>query len=464
VSMPTGDGARDAALRALLQIERGAAAGSALDRALREVPDVRDRALTTELAYGVTRMVGALDAELAPLCTRPLQALEPGVRGALRLGLYQLRYMDRIPAYAAVAGSVDLARRHARPAAAGLVNAILRKAAATGPPTPLRAAPGEAPGAAALAQAHSHPEWLVRRWLARLGPTETIRLLRANNRAPAVTLRANPLRCDGAALAAELATGGITCRPGRWLPEAVVVSRGMAPGRLAAFAAGRCTVQGEASMLVGHLADPAPGALCLDVAAAPGGKATHLAERMGNQGTVIANDSAAGRVALCRSAAARLGLDCIRTQVADGRALPLAFADRCDVVVADLPCSGLGALAGRPDLRWRKREADIAALALLQAELVAAAGRCVKPGGRLVYSTCTTEPEENEAIVAGFLAAHPDYEPEDARPRLPDELAAQPGAAAGLVRLWPHLHETEGFFIAVLRRQGRGTRPLLQRR
>lgn len=449
--MTTADFARDAALRALLQIERGVAAGSALDRALQGAPDARDRALATELAYGVTRRRAALDAELMPLCTRSLDGLEPSVRAALRLGLYQLRYTDRIPVYAAVAGAVDLARRHARPAAAGLVNAVLRKAAAAGPP-----APPESASAAALAKEHSHPEWLVRRWLARLGPTDAERLLQANNQAPSVTLRANCLKADGTALAAELTAAGIPSRPGRWLPEAVVLGHGTAPGRLEAFNAGRCTVQGEASMLVGHLADPARGAFCLDVAAAPGGKATHLAERMRNEGTVIANDTAAGRVDLCRSAAARLGLNCIRTHVADGRTLPSEFAERCDVVLADLPCSGLGALAGRPDLRWHKREGDIATLAVLQAQLLAAAGRCVKSGGRLVYSTCTTEPEENEAVVADFLAAYRDFEPEDVRPRLPEELAAQPGAAAGLVRLWPHLHGTEGFFIAVMRRAGSG--------
>lgn len=444
------DAAREAALQALLLVERGAAAGEALERAVAGLAEPRDRALATELAYGVTRLRAGLDRELSGFCTRPLAGLEPAVRAALRLGLYQLRHTDRIPAYAAVAGAVDLARRHSRPAAAGLVNAVLRRAAAAAPP---RAAAADDP--AALAAAYSHPEWLVRRWLRRLGPEDTRRLLLADNAPPAVTLRANRLRCSGPELAAELRQAGVGCRSGRLLPEAVTLEHGTAPAGLPALREGRCTVQGEASMLVGRLAAPSPGCLCLDVAAAPGGKATDLAERMGDTGTVVANDVSPQRAERSGAAARRLGLRSLRIRVGDARELPRDFAGRCDVVVADVPCSGLGALAGRADLRWRKREADIPALAALQAGIIAAAGACVKPDGRLVYSTCTTEAEENEDVVAGFLSAHPEFAPEDLRGRLPAELAAAPEAERGMVRLWPHLNGTEGFFIAVLRRSRR---------
>lgn len=431
---------------ALLAIERGAPAGSALDRVLHAVAAPVDRRLATELVYGVTRRRLTLDGELVALCGRPLRSLEPGVRAALRLGLYQLRHA-RTPAYAAVAQAVALARRHGRPGGAGLVNAVLRRAAASGPPS------AEGEDAEALAAAHSHPVWMVARWLRRLGLEETVALLEANNRPPQVVLRANGLRGDGAALRAELTTAGCAVRAGRWLPEAVVLGHGSAPGQLSALAEGRCSVQGEASMLVAVVAAPSAGALCLDIAAAPGGKATHLAEAMRDHGRVVANDTSAERVAVCAAAARRLGLTCLETRVGDARALPAVLADRCDVVLCDAPCSGLGALAGRADLRWRKREADITALAGLQAELIAAAACCVKLGGLLVYSTCTTEPEENGAIVAGLLARRPDFQPLDLRPRLPVALADEPGAAEGWLQLWPHRHGTEGFFIAALRRQ-----------
>ncbi len=442
----TADPAREAALGALLAIERGAPAGSALDRALRGVAAPLDRALATELVYGVTRRRLSLDGELAGLCNRPLRALEPGVRASLRLGLYQLRHA-RTPAYAAVTQAVALARRHGRPGGAGLVNAVLRRAAAAGAPQ----AGGE--DADSLAAAHSHPAWLVARWLRRLGREETVALLEADNRPPQVVLRANALRCDGAVLRAELAAAGCAVQPGRYLPQAVRLGRGGAPGRLAALSEGRCTVQGEASMLVAAVAAPPAGSFCLDIAAAPGGKATHLAEWMRDDGRVVANDTSADRAAACAAAAARLGLTCVETRVGDARALPEAFTDRCDVVLADVPCSGLGALAGRPDLRWRKREADIAALSALQGELIRAAACCVKPGGVLIYSTCTTEPEENGAIVAGLLARRPDFRPLDLRPRLPALLAAEPSAAEGWLQLWPHRHGTEGFFIAALCRR-----------
>ena len=434
---------------ALLAIERGAPAGSALDRALRAPAAAVDRSLATELVYGVTRRRLSLDAELGTLCNRPLRTLEPGVRAALRLGLYQLRHA-RTPAYAAVAQAVALARRHGRPGGAGLVNAVLRRAASAAAPS---AGGRDAEG---LAAAQSHPAWLVARWLRRLGPEETEALLQANNLPPQVTLRANRLRVDGVRLGAELAAAGYAARPGRWLADAVLLDRGGAPGRIAALAEGRCSVQGEASMLVAAVAAPPAGALCLDVAAAPGGKATHLAEWMRDRGRVVANDVSAERVAVCAAAAARLGLTCLETRVGDARALPGAFADQCDVVLCDAPCSGLGALAGRADLRWRKREADIVALAGLQAELIGAAARCVKPGGLLVYSTCTTEPEENGAIVTGLLARRPDFQPVDLRPRLPAGLADDPGAAEGWLQLWPHRHGTEGFFIAALRRVATG--------
>ncbi len=451
------DPARDAALRALVAIERGTAAGPALDAGLVGVADPRERALATELTYGVTRWRGALDAELRPLCRQPLSRLTPAVRAAMRLGLYQLRHTDRIPAYAAVAASVDLARRHDRPEAAGLVNAVLRRAAGRG----AGASPAQdtvLASATDLAAAYSHPEWLVRRWLARLGPEDTRRLLEADNRPPALSLRANGVRVDGEALRAELAAAGLDCRPGRWVPEAVEVVHGGAPADLPALRAGRCTVQGEASMLVGHVADPQPGEFCLDIAAAPGGKATHLAERMADDGVVVANDLDARRAGLCAQAARRLGLASVRARAGDARALPEEFAGRADVVLADVPCTGLGTLAARPDLRWQKREADIAALAAVQEGLLDAAARCVKPGGRLVYSTCTTEPEENEVVVAEFLASHPEFRPMDLRLRLPKGLREEHGVAAGMLRLWPHVHGTDGFFIAGMVRQGRSGR------
>jgi 16S rRNA (cytosine967-C5)-methyltransferase len=324
-----------------------------------------------------------------------------------------------------VAEAVAQARRHGHAGTAALVNAVLRRAAAEPAPEPPD-----------LPTASSHPKWLVDRWLRRLGREETEALLAADNQPPKVVLRANLTRTTREELRQALAEEGVTAVPGRHAPEALVL-QGAAVPELAVLAAGYCTVQDEASMLAARALQPQPGWTCLDVAAAPGGKATHLAELMGDQGVVLANDLDPQRARLIQAAARRLRLKSVRVRAADARTLPRNWAGRCDGVLADLPCSGLGTLARRPDLRWRKGEADLRALPRLQRELLEAAAACVKPGGVLVYSTCSTEPEENEDVVEGFLAAHPDFRPE--------------GAAT---RLWPHRDGTDGFYVARMRRGG----------
>lgn len=426
--------AREAALQALLAIERGAEAREALDAALaRRAIDRRERRLATQLVYGCTRLRRRLDHELeARLQRRRLSDLPPPIRNVLRLGLFQIRYLDRVPAYAAVGEAVTQARRHGHPGTAALVNAVLRRAA--GAPAPEPADP---------AVAFSHPSWLVQRWRERLGEAETRALLAADNAAPPLVMRVNRLRATREEAVAGLAEEGVEAVPGLHCPEAVRLPEGAPVASLAAFAGGWLTVQDEASMLVGHAVGPWPGWTCLDVAAAPGGKATHLAELMGDTGTVVANDLEPARSALTAATAARLGLRSIVVRTGDARELPREFGGRCDAVLADLPCSGLGSLCRRPDLRWRKEEADLRRLPPLQRDLLSVAADCVRPGGCLVYSTCSTEPEENEEIVAAFLAARRDFRPDPLR--LPD-----PDLAAGSwqVRLWPHRHGTDGFFIA----------------
>ncbi len=403
-------------------MERGAEPRDVLDR-LGAGLEQRDRALATELAYGATRWRLRLDFELNARMHQPLSKLPAPIRNILRLGLYQLRFMDRIPPYAAVGEAVAQARQHGHPGTAGLVNAVLRRAAAE-----------EAPPSPNLATQYSHPHWLVDRWLARLGRQEAEALMAADNQPPRVALRTNLLRTTVEQLIASLAAEGVPAVPGRHAPEAVVLQGGAVPD-LAALAGGLCTVQDEASMLAARALDPQPGWICLDVAAAPGGKATHLAELMQDEGIVLANDLEPARAKLVQAAARRLGLRSVRVRAADARTLPKNWAGRCDGVLADVPCTGLGTLARRPDLRWRKTEADLKSLPPLQAQLLEAAAACVKPGGRLVYSTCSTEPEENEAVVAAFLQSHADF-----------------GAEAHFARLWPQRDGCDGFFIARLKR------------
>lgn len=391
----------------------------------------------TELVYGVTRRRLTLDHEIDGLSH--VRRLSPALRASLRLGLYQIRHLQRVPSYAALHEAVEQARRHGHEGTARLANALLRRALAVGPP----AAPS-------VAVATSHPAWLVDRWTARLGADDARQLLDSDNARPPVTLRVNRLRTSPRALAQALSSDGVETRPGRWCPEALEALDGPPPARLRSFRAGMFSLQGEASMLAARALEPRPGQRVLDVAAAPGGKATHLAELIGDRGEVVANEVDPRRAELVAAGARRLGLRAVAVRCGDARHLPQELAGRCDRVLADLPCSGLGVLARRPDLRWHKTEADLARLAGLQSELLDAAAACVGPGGLLVYSTCSTEPEEGEQVVDAFLQRHPDFEPSPLGCVLGDAC----DAAAWQMRLWPHRHGTDGFFIARFGRRG----------
>ncbi|MFO7173163.1 MAG: 16S rRNA (cytosine(967)-C(5))-methyltransferase RsmB [Bacillota bacterium] len=451
-------GAREVALRALVRIEvDGAYANLALDQALSRwaLPDPRDRALATELVYGVTRRRGTLDWALGQVASRPLADLTPWIRNILRQGAYQLLYLDRIPASAVIHEAVELAKRYGHPGVAGFVNAVLRGLQRRLPELPFP--DPERDPAGYLEVAESAPRWLVERWLGEYGPEEARALLAAMNQPPPLTARVNRLRTDREALIQRLAAEGVTAQPTRYSPDGVVLTGVASAASLEALPShreGLFTVQDESSMLVAPVVDPRPGETVLDIAAAPGGKSTHLAERMGDQGRVVAVDLHPHKIALIEAAAKRLGLRSVEPVCADGRTVGRLFAGRADRVLCDLPCSGLGTLARRPDARWRKRPEDIPTLAALQLELLRAAAQALRPGGVLVYSTCTITREENLAVVEAFLAEHPDFRPDDLTPFLPEALRGEPGVQEGWIQLLPHRHGTDGFFIARLVRRG----------
>jgi 16S rRNA (cytosine967-C5)-methyltransferase len=358
---------------------------------------------------------------------RPLRTLHPEVRATLRVAAYQLLVLDRVPAHAAVAEAVTHVKRLV-PAAAGFANALLRRVAAEG-----RAVPLPDPSADPvlhLAVATSHPAWLVARELAAHGFEEARRRLSADLAPAPLVLRARPPGGDGRdRLIARLVEAGIPCRAGVAAPDAVVVEPGtVPPGGVAAlpgFAEGAFAVQDEASQLVALLLEPAAGARVLDACAAPGGKTGHLADLVGPAGQVVALDVGEARLARLREAVARLGIEA-RVVVASHDATtplpppPSPIAGPYDAVLIDAPCSGLGVLRRNPDILWRRRPEDIPALAARQRAILEAVAPAVRPGGRLAYSVCTTTEEEGPAVVAAFLAAHPDFAADDA-PALPGQ-------------------------------------------
>jgi len=370
------------------------------------------------------------------------------VQRVLRLGAYQLAFCDRVPDAAAVSQSVQLARRTGMARASGLVNAALRRLARERASIALPALAADPIGH--LVHALSFPKWIAERWVQSWGPAEAAAFAEASNAAPPRTVRANRTRGGRATLLAELRARFPDALACRWAPDGVVLGRRGDPTADPAFRAGRMTVQDEASQLVVELLDPRPGERVLDACAAPGAKATAIAERVGPDGVVVAVDRHERRLGLVARDAERLGLANLRLRVADATALPDDVGD-FDRVLVDAPCSGLGALRRNPDARWRIQPEAIESVAAVQRAIVAAAAERLRPGGTLVYSTCTLSREENEDVIEAASARIPTL---CAAPRetTPAPLRALLDAS-GALRCTPHRHDTDGFYAARLERR-----------
>jgi 16S rRNA (cytosine967-C5)-methyltransferase len=441
--------AREAAFRILREIASAQAdLGDALSHSRDHLADARDRALATELVTGTLRWRNALDYQLQRLSSKPLHKLDHAVLDALRLGAYQLLHLERVPVSAVVNDSVDLVKRHGFRSASGFANAILRRLARE------RGAlswPDRAQLVDHLAVVHSHPAWLVERWLARYGETETGQWLAFNNEPPALTLAANRLRGTRDELIARLQQEHISAEPTRVAPHGVTVTTGR-PLVSQAFADGYCVVQDEASQIVPELMRAAPGSRVLDLCASPGGKTLALAAQSGSTGMVAATDVRSKRVRLLVSTLARCRARRVNVLHIGATGL-IPFRDEAfDAVLIDAPCSGLGTIRRDPDIRWRRDPSQFGVFAQAQGALLRRAARVVKPGGHVVYSTCSSEPEENEDVVAEFLNGADDFrlEPIDRGP-LPSALRPLV-TPAGHLRTSP-AHGLEAFFGAILRKR-----------
>jgi 16S rRNA (cytosine967-C5)-methyltransferase len=403
--------------------------------------DGRERGLATQLAYGAVQRRGTLDFLIEELAGRPVAELDPPVRAGLRLGLFQLCFLDRVPAHAAVGEAVELVKRDA-PRGAGLVNAVLRRAAREGKRR--LAALGDATPAAAAIR-HSHPEWIAELWWETLGPDGARALMAADNEPAEAVIRVNTLRTQPGELAGRLP---VASHPVPALPEALVLDGPLDAFGTPEWEAGLFMPQSRAAMTVARLLSPEPGDRVLDLCAAPGGKTTHLAALMGDAGEIVAVERHRGRADALRRTADRMGAGSVEVLCAD--AAGIDFEASFDRVLVDPPCSDLGTLASRPDARWRKSPEQMERLAGAQAAILAAGARALRPGGVLVYSTCTISPAENERQVGAFLAAHPGFRADDLSRELP--VWQHPGVPAYAQTL-PHRDATEGFFIARVRRE-----------
>jgi len=454
--------ARRAAHEVLRAVHTGRAdLATALERVRRRLADPRDRALVGEIALGVQRRRAAIDHLVAQAATRPLSAIAPAVLDLLRAAAYQLLFLDRVPAHAAVADTVDLAREAGVGRAAGFLNAVLRRLSDNRRPRSLPAAPETDPRSAYhgarrraaldyLATTLSHPRWLVERWLDRYGLLAAEAWARFNNTPAPVTLRANLARNSVTELQEVLATQGVRTTTTKLAPHGLVVVEGDLPSAPAAVE-GRFLFQEEASQLIVELAGPAEQSRVLDLCAAPGGKTVGLAERAGPGSLVVASDFRPGRIALLQRFLARMQPRRVPIVRLDATA-PIPFDRVFDCVLVDAPCSGLGSLRRDPDIRWRRIPDDLPGLAATQLTMLCRASEIVRPGDRLVYATCSSEPEENEEVVDRFRDRHPEYEL-----IAPD---AGPGVSRvvdrdGYLRTLPFRHRVEAFFGAVLVRRDR---------
>lgn len=443
--MKTG---REIALQILKEVdEKDAYANLALSHLLeQERPAPQERRFATELVYGTIKARNTVDWVIGKFANRPLAKMTVWVRNILRLGAYQLLFMERIPPSAACNEAVNLTKRYGHQGTAKFVNGILRAIARQKDELSFPDLQDDPVGHIALR--FSHPDWIVKRWLARFGPEETISLCKKNNETPALSVRTNTLKTTRTALKQSLTEEGVQASDSRWAPEGLILEGFSALGQLAALREGLCQVQDESSMLVAHVLDPQPGEFIIDACGAPGGKTTHIAQKMQNRGRILSIDIHGHKLRLTMENCRRLGINIVETAAMDARFLHEQFSLQADRVLVDAPCSGLGVLRRKPDARWRKCPEMLEELSGLQREILASAAQCVKPGGVLVYSTCTIEPEENQDVVRDFLAAHGDFSLEEAGRFLPEASTAE------MVQLYPHRDDVDGFFIARMRRAG----------
>jgi len=443
-----GPNPRRLALEILLRVEAtDAYANLLLDARLRKVSLSRpDSALVTELVYGILRLRGKLDWLLEPLLDRPLARLDPEVRLLLRLGAYQISCLTRIPHFAAVDETVSLAREVGVGRSAGYVNAVLRaltRGSARLPPDPAVSPLAYWSGAG------SHPAWLAARWIDRLGPREAGALMEANNRIPPLTLAVNRLKAEAEHVEQALRKDGNEVTSGRFFPDIYTLRGAGSLTGLPGFTAGSFFPMDEAGALPVAALDLRPGQRVLDACAGGGGKSALIAGAVGRTGEVVALDRSPRAIRRLTAAALRLGLAMIRPTLYDARAAGQALGGQFSRVLLDAPCSGLGTIRRRPEIKWRRQPKDLAQAAALQAELLDGVERTVATGGLLVYSTCSLEPEETDAVIGTFLDRHPDFALEAPAPSLRLFSDAETG---GILRAWPHRHDTDGFFVARMRR------------
>ncbi len=432
--------ARETALRALISFRREGAWPDLYLKKACEGMSREESALTARLTYGVLQNRAYLDFLIGSFSSRPVEKLTPQVLDALRLGVYQLVFLTKIPHSAALNETVELVKQHANPGAAGYANGVLRA---------LQRRLGDLPqvprdnGLDYLSITYSHPKWFVGKMNKRLGFEGCEALLRANNDVAPVTARVNTLKTDRETLLRRLEELGIAAHPHEHLRNAIVFDSMKGVLQSEALKNGLFYIQDMASQLCLEALSPRPGETVFDLCAAPGGKSMLAAQLMEDKGSLLSMDLHPHKSDLIAQNAKTYGITCLQTIPSDASKRREALVERADAIICDVPCSGMGVIRKKPDVRYKDGD-QIKVLPPLQRAILENAGAYLKPGGRLVYSTCTVLKEENEAVVQAFLADHPEFSLE------PLELPGFGREESGMLTLWPHIHGTDGFFMAKL--------------
>lgn len=447
--------ARSVALQVLTAVEQeGAYSNLLLNGALQKSGLTGpDAGLATELVYGTIQRLNTIDYFLEPFVTKGLAKLAPWVRNLLRLSFYQLHYLDRIPPHAAVNEAVNLAKKKGHQGISGMVNGVLRSVLRRKEELRL---PEGLDSVRRIALEHSHPEWMASLWIRQYGEAAAEAICRANNEPPSVSVRVNRLKTGRDEMLRLMEAQGLRVSASPISPDGIVVHSGGNMALTSWYRDGLISVQDESSMLVAEALDPQPGMTVLDCCAAPGGKTCHIAEIMEGRGRVLANDIHPHKAKLIEDHAKRLGLTPVDPISGDALQLTDRFAAASfDRILLDAPCSGLGVIRRKPDLKWAKTPGDIQEIAGVQQALLDSVCGLLKPGGLLVYSTCTIEPRENAERVVSFLSRHPEFELEDGpdgwKRRGPLEAAA--GRVEAGLQILPQDAHSDGFYIARLRKK-----------
>ena len=421
----------------------------------------RDAAFINELTYGVIRNRNKLDWSLSQFSTKTLSETPILIRNILRMGVYQLLFLDKVPDYAVCNESVQLAKKYGNPGISKFVNGVLRNIIRNR--ENIRWPDKGKEAALYISTIYSHPLQIVERWLKRFGYTDTVKICQANNKIPTLVIRTNTLKISRSDLKKMLEKENILIREGIFTEEALYVKGLPNITKFPAYREGLFQIQDEVSILVSHLLEPSPGESVIDVCSAPGGKTTHLAQLMDNKGDLLAMDSNKLRLLTVKSNCRRLGINIVKTRMNNGTILAEKYLKTADKVLIDVPCTGLGVLRRKPDLRWQTYDAKrFQRLTELQREILDIASCYLKIGGRLVYSTCSTEPEENEEIVKKFLEKHLNFELEDPnrfiKERKLDAYVSDQHKQKKFIQIYPGLSnldlDLDGFFMAKIIRKG----------